>query len=127
MNRKIVIILLSVAIILCLIILLMYQFNIKKLKNDNYIMHYYKGHYVYDIKMRGNNLYIDKNEIIQCVTVPCNPRRINSVKIKNTEEYQNFIESMFREKEDKDISILDSNLSGDELKIITKIIKKNNK
>ena len=64
MNRKIVIILLSVAIILCLIILLMYQFNIKKLKNDNYIIHYYEGHYVYDIKMRGNNLYIDKNEII---------------------------------------------------------------
>ena len=105
-------------------ILLVFHFYIKE---DTYILHYYTGNYVYDIKVIGNDLYVDKNEVIQCFTKPCNPIKINSVRIKYSDEYKISIESIFNNKNSKEVSVLDSELSDNELKIMSKIIKKSDK
>ena len=53
--------------------------------------------------------------------------RINSAKIKSNNKYQKFIESLFKKDEDREINIDDNDLDDKESKIISMIIKNNNK
>ena len=123
MKRKIFL----MGFVIIIFSLLIFSINMNKRGKDSYIMHYYKGNYIYDIELKGNSIYIDKNAEIQCIKAPCDLHRINSAKIKSNNKYQKFIESLFKKDEDREINIDDNDLDDKESKIISMIIKNNNK
>ena len=92
---------------------------------DYHIIHYYTNLYVYDIETKYSELHIKKSEIVECVTVPCNPMMINSFTIEYQQEYIDLFKRIIDEKKEKEITITKKDLSQGEQGIMHKIIKSN--
>ena len=120
-----------IGIIIVLLISLIIFFLVKGINNkntisDNYFIHYYYDYYIYDIETKKDGIYIEQSVVVQCNVAPCLPFKNDSFKVKYTKEYKTLIEDLFKDKNTKEITIRDSDLNDNEMKIMSKLVKINN-
>lgn len=123
MKKKSLMILIGIIVILSLSLIVLFLVNKKEVEVVNYAVHYYTGSYVYDIKIKDNSIFVEKKEVVMCIQAPCDPIKVDSFKIKYKEEYQELIENLFKDKNTKEITITNNDLSDEEIKIISSIVK----
>ena len=93
---------------------------------DNYFIHYYdNSYYVYDIETKRNGMYVNKSEVVNCITDPCEPILKKRYKVKYKDEYIDFIKELFKDKEVNKITIQDKDLNSNQIIILSKIIEEN--
>ncbi len=90
-----------------------------EIKNEKEIIKYF----IYDIGTKKDNIYVKKNELIECFQAPCNPIEVDNFKVKYKDEYQDFVENLFKNKNTKEITIARSELSENQIKILSSITK----
>ena len=126
MKKKSFIILIGIIVILCLTLTALFlvnKANKKEVEIVDYVVHYYTGIYVYDVNIKDDTMYVEKNEVVMCIQAPCDPIKVDSFKIKFKEEYQELIDNLFKDKNTKEITITNNDLSDEEIKIISSIVK----
>lgn len=117
--KKHFIILIGIIVILFLGLTTLFLINKKEDKNIDYIVHYYTGSLIYDLKVKNDILYIEKKEY----KAPCDPVNIDKFRVTYKKEYQELIKNLFKDKNTKEISITNKDLSKKELKIMSNIVK----
>lgn len=127
MKRNLLIILVCIILITILSLIILFllgETNKKKLEIDNYIIHYYNN-YSYDIETKTDGIYVKIHEEVNCITYPCPQIIIDSFKVEYKDEYKEFIENIFKNKDTKIITITNSDLTDKEVKIISNIVNRN--
>lgn len=104
--------------------LIAFLLNKNGLGTADYTVHYHSDFYtyVYDIEVKGDTLYVEKKEVVMCFRAPCNPITVDSFKVKYSEEYQELMENLFKDKDTKEITITKSDLSDKEKEIMASIV-----
>jgi len=125
MNKKVVIISSICIFLIALGITLFFIFGLKEKDNpsEQYTINYYVGYWEYVIKTKANKLIVTKNEVIQCIKAPCPPRKVDSFKVKYTDEYRKLIDELFEGKEEKTITVSTSDLSDEQTIVLNKLVK----
>ena len=121
--KKHFIIFIGIVVILFLGLTTLFLINKKEDKNIDYIVHYYTGSLIYDLKVRKDILYIEKKEYPNCFKAPCDPVNVDKFRVTYKKEYQELIKNLFKDKNTKEISITNKDLSEEELKIMSNIVK----
>lgn len=114
----------KIVIIVIILFILIGAFIIYKDNKNGYVAHYYIDNYKYDIKVKGKSLNITKNYIKQCITTPCNPIKMDEYNVKTNKKYNKLIDKVFKGKHTKEITIEDKNLTNEEIKTLSSIIKR---
>lgn len=122
--KKILFVILAL-LIFSLIVILVIKNNRKTIAIDNYVIHYYLENNIYDIETKKNNIYVNKREIVYCIKAPCPTLDAGSFKVEYTDEYVNFIEGLFKDKDIKELTIIKEELSDEESSIMSSIVKDN--
>lgn len=125
MKRKYLLICVGLVLV-CIITILLIVLSGKKTRTiDRYVIHYYSSNYIYDITTKSDYIYIEKREVVVCVQSPCYPLPIGNFKIKYTDEYMDFIEELFKDKETKELVISTNELNDEQVIIMSKLVEDN--
>ena len=92
------------------------------IKIDNYNIVFSYNYDQYNIETKDNKIYVTKYNIVQCVKAPCNPIKDKTYEVELNKEYKEFIENLFKDKNDNTITIYKDMLDNNQIKILSNIL-----
>lgn len=126
-NKKYFIGCLIVIIILAVLLLFFYKTNTKFIEiNYNRLIQYNDGTTLYKIYQKKDNIVVYYDEQVICITDPCNPvEQVNNIQFskKNMQVIYEFMNTMFENKTENDITITDEDLTIKQKNIIKSITR----
>ncbi len=108
--------------ILLLLVIGIVIFLINKVSmNKNYIIHYKNSLNQYEITATSKEITIKIEEQVQCIQAPCDPV-IRYETVKYNKKYKQLIEKLFKDTSKKEITITNTDLNNEELKILYQLL-----
>lgn len=98
--------------------------SINKADEVNYAIRYYASALEsYNIKAKDDYIVVEKLEQPQCIQAPCDPIVIDRYRVDYADEYRELFEKLFKDQDDKYISITASEIPSDERVVLGKIVE----
>lgn len=94
-------------------------------KDINYIgyhINYYVNNSMYDIVPADKYIVVDKYEVIQCITYPCDPKKEYSFPVKYTKEYKELFQELFQNNQ-KEVTLREEQLNNNQKKTLNTMVK----